>query len=455
MSKTTLDLSTLPDISGGTHSITLKATAEGYLDSDISNEVTYTVKEAIPTDCIVFIGDTSDFTLKATNKTWDGTVEYSTDKSTWNTWDGSEVSSANKKLYLRGKNNTKFYKSNGVRLSLSEKAGCYGNINTLLDYENPPTTLTQTSCYEQLFRNCTLLTTAPELPAATLGQTCYRSMFQGCTSLTTPPTLPATTLVTQCYAGMFENCTSLMIAPALPATTLASSCYNGMFNKCTSLTQAPALPATSLAEECYASMFNGCTSLVNAPELPATTLANFCYTSMFKGCTSLKISATQTSEYITTWRIPNTGEITSETTNWNSNMLNGTGGTFTGDPSINTTYYGAWKDVNAGYYITAAHVAYDNSKEETLYLKINDGEYEPHTNDGELLEFENVKTVSFYYVSDNDIEIALYNTDGGYPDKEDPSLSQGDFTSATSPETAKTITITEQSDLIFTVFERD
>ena len=36
----------------------------------------------IPTDCILFAGETSDFTLKATNKEWNGTVEYSTDKNT-------------------------------------------------------------------------------------------------------------------------------------------------------------------------------------------------------------------------------------------------------------------------------------------------------------------------------------------------------------------------------------
>lgn len=125
------------------------------------------------------------------------------------------------------------------------------------------------------------------------------------------------------------------------------------------------------------------------------------------------------------------------------------------DRSNEVTYTGAQQDPDAGYYITAAHIAYDEQKEETLYLKINDGNYVAHTNDGELLEFDNVKTVSFYYVSNYDIEMALYNTDGGYPDREDPSLSQGEFTSAISPETAKTITITQQSDLIFTIFERD
>ena len=89
-------------------------------------------------------------------------------------------------------------------------------------------------------------------------------------------------------------------------------------------------------------MFQGCTSLTTAPELPATTIASSCYFNMFYTCTSLKISATQTGEYTTAWRIPSTGEIVAEATDWNTYMLNGTGGTFKGDPSINTTYYGAW-----------------------------------------------------------------------------------------------------------------
>ena len=289
MSKTTLDLSTLSDIADGTHTVKVKAKADGYIDSEASNAVNYTVTTPIPTDSILFEGETSDFTLKATYKEWNGTVEYSTDKNTWSTWDGSEIPSANKKLYLRGKNNTKFYTSNGVQFVLSANAGCYGNINTLLDYENPPTTLT---------RNC------------------YNSMFNGCTSLTT--------------------------APTLPATTLADACYSAMFRGCTLLTTAPELPATTLADNCYLSMFNGCTSLTTAPELPATTLGEYCYQYMFKGCAGLKISATRTGEYTTAWKIPSTGRITSEPYNWNKFMLTNTGGTFTGDPSRNTTYYGAW-----------------------------------------------------------------------------------------------------------------
>lgn len=244
-------------------------------------------------DCLTFTGETSEFTLAVGSygaKEWDGTLYYSTDHNTWNVWDGTAISSANKKLYLKGKGNTKFWTSKGAHLSLSAKAGCSGNIQTLLDWESPPTSIS-------------------------IGN-CYTSMFNGCANLTT--------------------------APNLPATTLAESCYINMFADCTSLTAAPALPATTLAMGCYSYMFVGCTNLTTASNLPATTLAQSCYFYMFRDCTKLKLSTTQTTEYKTPWRIPSSGTISSEPSNWNANMLTGTGGTFTGNPSINTTYYGAW-----------------------------------------------------------------------------------------------------------------
>lgn len=49
MSKTTLDLSTLSDISDGTHTVKVKAKANGYIDSEFSNEVNYTKAPAVYT----------------------------------------------------------------------------------------------------------------------------------------------------------------------------------------------------------------------------------------------------------------------------------------------------------------------------------------------------------------------------------------------------------------------
>ena len=203
----------------------------------------------------------------------------------------------------------------------------------------PATTLTD-HCYYWMFRKCTSLTRAPELPATTLTLRCYYHMFQGCTSLTSAPELPATTLSEECYDYMFYGCTSLTQAPELPATTLAKACYFYMFYGCTSLTQAPELPATTLAQNCYYAMFRDCTALTQAPELPATTLAQNCYYAMFNGCTEIKLSEMQIGEYQTPYRIPTSGTGTTATDAL-TDMFTGTGGTFTGTPSINTTYYTA------------------------------------------------------------------------------------------------------------------
>ena len=152
--------------------------------------------------------------------------------------------------------------------------------------ELPETTLAP-HCYDRMFYDCTSLTAAPALPATSLAQYCYNCMFSGCISLTTAPALPATMLASNCYNSMFLGCESLTTAPELPATSLAQYCYSNMFYDCESLTTAPELPATMLAPNCYSNMFNGCTSLTTAPELPATSLARDCYSYMFKGCTSL------------------------------------------------------------------------------------------------------------------------------------------------------------------------
>ena len=221
-------------------------------------------------------------------------------------------------------------------------SNCYNNMfaNCIRLTQSPdlPATTLETYCYAYMFSGCTALTHAPDLPATTLEMNCYRNMFSGCKSLTQTPALPATTLANNCYDSMFYNCTSLTQAPVLPATTLKSYGYQYMFRGCKSLTQAPVLPATTLKSYCYQGMFQDCKRLTQAPALPATTLANWCYQYMFKGCTSLKLSTTQTGEYTVAYRIPTTGTGTTATNALN-NMFASTGGTFTGTPEINTTYY--------------------------------------------------------------------------------------------------------------------
>ena len=59
---------------------------------------------------------------------------------------------------------------------------------------------------------------------------------------------------------------------------------------------------------------------------------------MFYGCAALKLSSTQTDEYTIKYRIPTSGTGTSAPDAL-TDMFTSTGGTFTGTPEINTTYY--------------------------------------------------------------------------------------------------------------------
>lgn len=143
------------------------------------------------------------------------------------------------------------------------------------------------------------------LPDGTeMGINAFKELFKNCTGLKTAPELPAETMKSSCYESMFEGCTSLETAPTLPAETLGNYCYRYMFKGCTSLETAPELPATSMKQRCYESMFEGCTSLETAPELPATSLVNHCYTYMFKGCSNLceiHVSFTEWGNATTGW----------------------------------------------------------------------------------------------------------------------------------------------------------
>ena len=288
-------------------------------------------------------------TVQTPEKTWDGTLEYFASDETWTVWNGSRWDSLSAAyngteyvLYLRGTGNTVITGNSVTRWKLyGSDIACIGNIETLLDYstvESGEHPVMADYCYFRMFEGCTSLTRAPELPATTLADLCYCDMFHGCTSLTHAPALPATTLVKSCYLRMFQGCTSLTHAPALPATILANYCYNEMFYWCANLTRAPELPATTLSIDCYKNMFKNCTCLTHIPELPAAALAKSCYSGMFDGCTSLKLSTTKTEEYTQEYRIPFSGNGTTAIDAL-ENMFISTGGTFTGTPEINTTYY--------------------------------------------------------------------------------------------------------------------
>lgn len=245
-----------------------------------------------PEGCISFVFGGA-FTLTAEGgKQWDGIVEYSTDAITWAEWDGATQidSSENGILYLRGNGNTKFYNTQGTMLTPSQEVvTVYGNMMTLLQYDDPPTVI----------------------PA----ERCFMSLFSG---------------VTIFFAGR------------LPATVLKAKCYQAMFkdNKSETITDDFELPATELAEDCYYAMFLGA-YVRKLPKLPATVLAPRCYYNMFNSCFRIKLSTTQDSTYKTAYRIPANGTGTTADSALYG-MFVATSGSFKGAPEINTTYYGTW-----------------------------------------------------------------------------------------------------------------
>lgn len=247
-----------------------------------------------PRECLTF-SSTNPFSISVGTKKWDGKIEYSRNKIDWVVWDGTPISTANSDknvIYLTGTGNTKIIGSNNQNYAWKidgTNVQCDGNIETLLDYD-------------------------------TVERGKHPNMSGGC------------------YMWMFYNCTALTKAPSLPAISLPSNSYLGMFCNCTALTEAPSLPATTIGTNCYNQMFRSCTSLKQIPSLPNKTMQNYCYKQMFYGCTGIKISDIQGGEYTQAYCIPPTGDGV-DAYGVFSDMFYGTGGTFTGTPSINTTYY--------------------------------------------------------------------------------------------------------------------
>ena len=196
-------------------------------------------------------------------------LEYSVNFREWKTVVANKkvtFGGTNGDLRLRGTNTdgtaSKFNSYSTIKFTdPNVKVACTGDIRTLQDWRNYNIVETNNAKFCSLFNGCSVLTSAPDLPATTLANECYERMFYGCTSLTSAPELKATTLANRCYFGMFSGCTSLEKAPELKATTLKSQCYESMFNGCTKLSSVTMLAPSnqiSLATTdcCYNWLYN-------------------------------------------------------------------------------------------------------------------------------------------------------------------------------------------------------
>ena len=121
-----------------------------------------------------------------------GKFEYSVDNGEWKTiTSGAEVTFGgnNGTLRLRGISSYgtgERYNTANCAISFTKDnvpVAASGDIRTLVDYRKYDTVNTESACFRGLFNNCTVLTSAPELPATKLAPSCYYYMFKGCTGL--------------------------------------------------------------------------------------------------------------------------------------------------------------------------------------------------------------------------------------------------------------------------------
>ena len=216
----------------------------------------------------------SSFSITIPQMSWDGALEYSTDKVTWtNLIDETITSNNSNELYMRGIRNTVIHQVSGESPTYWEFDGTdvsiFGNIEVLLDYQtveagnHPP-----------------------------MGTECFASLFQ--------------------YWPILKG---------------------------------PEIGCQVVSDYCFWGMYLGCNKLRTLPKLYSITVDTGCYESMLAGCSQIKLSATQTGDYQTPYRIPVNGQISYEyEEDYVATMFEDTGGTYQGiddygTPALNTTLY--------------------------------------------------------------------------------------------------------------------
>ena len=120
-------------------------------------------------------------------------LEYSVNFGEWKTVVANKevtFGGTNGTLHLRGTNikgtASGWYKYSTITFTdPNVKVACTGDIRTLLNWKSYSTVDTQNARFCSLFDGCSVLTSAPELPATKLAGNCYEYMFYGCTKLST------------------------------------------------------------------------------------------------------------------------------------------------------------------------------------------------------------------------------------------------------------------------------
>ena len=228
------------------------------------------------------LADSNTISIAKTKSPSNINLSYSTnDGETWNDLTISTTTTfttinIGDKIIFKGTNDKfanswdSYYRFNG-----SGNFNVYGNSMSLLWGDNfithPEFKTGSTHNLCGLFYGTTTLIDASNLimPALTCMLSSYNGMFRGCTNLTTAPELPAINSAQDCYSSMFEGCINLEIAPEINLINMSQNCCKRMFcmdrnNKITTpkMTKSPILRCATGASGCYEEMFKGNGNLI-------------------------------------------------------------------------------------------------------------------------------------------------------------------------------------------------
>ena len=268
---------------------------------------------------------------QAGEQVFDGELDWSNDLVTWNTigFSGHTVGEKlipvtnGETIYFRGKGNTfignnsygSSYKTfrmlvpNGHRSDISiDKLTVSGDILTLLDYENPPTSYSGATFAEMFndMRNTSGISSELDKIYASVNEIDASNLI-----------LPDFTFYS-CYGMMFRN-NNIVHMPKLPALEVAQQAYRAMFSGTSEVRNVSALPATKVGDSGYYSMFNN-NALDKLPEIAATELNYEAYGFMFTGVPRNGIS-TEPQEGLVPWYLSGS-PVTLTSGNINSSMFN-------------------------------------------------------------------------------------------------------------------------------------
>ena len=101
----------------------------------------------------------------------------------------------------------------GLRFIMTGRIAASGSIMSLLcsDAVSSFWNSVNSGAFAYLFKNCSALVAAPELPSETVYESVYRGMFTNCVNLSAGPVLRvnSSTYAIHAFAHMFENCCNL------------------------------------------------------------------------------------------------------------------------------------------------------------------------------------------------------------------------------------------------------